>query len=105
MIDTFNLKKNSIVDRMDSLYLLKWKSTWVFMFPLSIIYWDKNLSDYVYKHTFDCGWTLLRSLMETKLKTGTTLIVDRYSYSGVAFSSAKGLGDEWCKVKILCRLF
>ncbi|XP_042991443.1 thymidylate kinase-like isoform X2 [Carya illinoinensis] len=39
----------------------------------------------------------LRSLMETKLKTGTTLIVDRYSYSGVAFSSAKGLGVEWCK--------
>ncbi|CAG7910499.1 unnamed protein product [Brassica rapa] len=38
-----------------------------------------------------------RSLMEEKLKGGTTLIVDRYSYSGVAFSSAKGLGIEWCK--------
>ncbi|XP_014492563.1 thymidylate kinase [Vigna radiata var. radiata] len=38
-----------------------------------------------------------RSLMETKLKTGKTLIVDRYSYSGVAFSSAKGLDIEWCK--------
>lgn len=38
--------------------------------------------------------------METKLKSGTTLIVDRYSYSGVAFSSAKGLDIEWCKVKI-----
>ncbi|OVA15378.1 Thymidylate kinase [Macleaya cordata] len=38
-----------------------------------------------------------RSLMESKLKSGTTLIVDRYSYSGVAFSSAKGLDIEWCK--------
>lgn len=38
-----------------------------------------------------------RSLMESKLKSGTTLIVDRYSYSGVAFSSAKGLDLEWCK--------
>ncbi|KAF7839453.1 Thymidylate kinase [Senna tora] len=38
------------------------------------------------------------SLMETKLKTGTTLIVDRYSYSGVAFSSAKGLDLEWSKM-------
>ncbi|KAL9229400.1 hypothetical protein vseg_004868 [Gypsophila vaccaria] len=38
-----------------------------------------------------------RSLMEDKLKAGTTLIVDRYSYSGVAFSSAKGLDFEWCK--------
>ncbi|WMV38862.1 hypothetical protein MTR67_032247 [Solanum verrucosum] len=37
------------------------------------------------------------SLMEEKLKSGTTLIVDRYSYSGVAFSSAKGLDIEWCK--------
>ncbi|KAG8639805.1 thymidylate kinase isoform X2 [Manihot esculenta] len=37
------------------------------------------------------------SLMETQLKSGTTLVVDRYSYSGVAFSSAKGLDFEWCK--------
>lgn len=38
--------------------------------------------------------------MESKLKSGTTLVVDRYSYSGVAFSSAKGLDIEWCKVVI-----
>lgn len=31
--------------------------------------------------------------------SGTTLIVDRYSYSGVAFSTAKGLDIQWCKVK------
>ncbi|CAL5333869.1 unnamed protein product [Camellia sinensis] len=38
------------------------------------------------------------SLMESKLRSGTTLIVDRYSFSGAAFSSAKGLDFEWCKV-------
>ncbi|CDP14317.1 unnamed protein product [Coffea canephora] len=38
-----------------------------------------------------------RSLMEDKLRCGTTLIVDRYSYSGVAFSSAKELDFLWCK--------
>eukprot|EP00268_Persea_americana_P065563 TRINITY_DN876_c0_g1_i9.p1 TRINITY_DN876_c0_g1~~TRINITY_DN876_c0_g1_i9.p1 ORF type:complete len:220 (+),score=38.79 TRINITY_DN876_c0_g1_i9:258-917(+) len=38
-----------------------------------------------------------RLLMESKLKSGTTLVVDRYSYSGVAFSAAKGLDIEWCK--------
>eukprot|EP01018_Ginkgo_biloba_P017826 Gb_28332 [translate_table: standard] len=38
-----------------------------------------------------------RSLMEAKLKAGTTLIVDRYSYSGVAFSASKGLDLSWCK--------
>uniref|UniRef100_A0A182S709 Thymidylate kinase n=1 Tax=Anopheles maculatus TaxID=74869 RepID=A0A182S709_9DIPT len=35
--------------------------------------------------------------MEKILKSGVNLIVDRYSYSGVAFSSAKGLDLEWCK--------
>lgn len=35
--------------------------------------------------------------MEKKLAAGTTLIVDRYSYSGVAFSAAKGLSLDWCK--------
>lgn len=39
--------------------------------------------------------------MEDKLKAGTTLIIDRYSYSGVAFSSAKGLDFDWCKVNVL----
>ncbi|KAI9490682.1 thymidylate kinase-like protein [Zychaea mexicana] len=32
-----------------------------------------------------------------KLKAGTTLVVDRYAFSGVAFSAAKGLDLEWCK--------
>lgn len=39
--------------------------------------------------------------MESKLLSGTTLIVDRYSYSGVAFSAAKGLDIEWCKVSLV----
>lgn len=38
-----------------------------------------------------------RKAIEAQLKAGTTLIVDRYAYSGVAFSSAKGLDLEWCK--------
>ncbi len=28
---------------------------------------------------------------------GTNIILDRYAYSGVAFTSAKGLDLEWCK--------
>jgi thymidylate kinase len=41
------------------------------------------------------------ALMERKLQEGTTLIVDRYSFSGVAFTAAKekpGLDLDWCKV-------
>ncbi len=42
---------------------------------------------------------VFRKMMEEKLRQGITLIVDRYSYSGVAFSAAKklpGLTVEWC---------
>jgi dTMP kinase len=38
----------------------------------------------------------LHSAMVKALEEGTTLIVDRYSYSGVAYSVAKGLDIEWC---------
>ena len=35
--------------------------------------------------------------MEAKLLSGCTLVCDRYCYSGVAFSAAKGMDFEWCK--------
>lgn len=36
--------------------------------------------------------------MESLLLSGTTLVVDRYAYSGVAYSAAKqGLSLSWCK--------
>ncbi|KAL3155999.1 hypothetical protein ABBQ32_012988 [Trebouxia sp. C0010 RCD-2024] len=41
-----------------------------------------------------------REAMLAALKSGTTLVVDRYSYSGVVFTSAKqmpGLDLSWCK--------
>jgi dTMP kinase len=35
--------------------------------------------------------------MQELLDAGTTIVVDRYSYSGVAFSAAKdGMDVEWC---------
>ncbi len=36
--------------------------------------------------------------MEEKLNEGISLVVDRYAYSGVAYSSAKGLSLDWCKL-------
>jgi len=41
---------------------------------------------------WECRERLLRSLHE-----GKTVILDRYAYSGVAFTSAKGIDVEWCK--------
>lgn len=58
---------------------------------------SSQLDDHTIHLLFSANRWEKRSLMETKLKSGTTLIVDRYSYSGVAFSSAKGLDIDWCK--------
>lgn len=39
-----------------------------------------------------------RSKLRTLLEAGTTVVCDRYAYSGVAFSGAKpGMDVEWCK--------
>eukprot|EP00850_Spirogloea_muscicola_P015883 SM000125S26088 [mRNA] locus=s125:236458:238042:- [translate_table: standard] len=38
-----------------------------------------------------------RRLMEALLLQGTTLVVDRYAYSGAAYSAAKGLDLHLCK--------
>lgn len=58
---------------------------------------QSNLDDHTIHLLFSANRWEKRSMMEDKLKAGTTLIVDRYSYSGVAFSSAKGLDFDWCK--------
>ncbi|CAN1127642.1 Thymidylate kinase [Linum perenne] len=58
---------------------------------------ESQLDDRTIHLLFSANRWEKRSLMESKLRSGTTLIVDRYSYSGVAFSSAKGLDLEWCK--------
>jgi dTMP kinase len=56
-------------------------------------------------HTDECIHLLFsanrwerRKEMEQMLLQGINIIVDRYSYSGVAFSCAKGLDLEWCKM-------
>ena len=35
--------------------------------------------------------------IKAKLNAGTSIVCDRYAYSGVAFSWAKGMDVEWCK--------
>ncbi|XP_020110054.1 thymidylate kinase-like isoform X1 [Ananas comosus] len=58
---------------------------------------QSNLDDRAIHLLFSANRWEKRALMENKLQSGITLIVDRYSYSGVAFSAAKGLDIEWCK--------
>lgn len=52
--------------------------------------------------SFDGLLYLCREAMVAALQSGTTLVVDRYSYSGVVFTAAKqlpGLDLNWCKVR------
>ncbi|KAL6657058.1 hypothetical protein ACP70R_004838 [Stipagrostis hirtigluma subsp. patula] len=58
---------------------------------------ESQLDDRTIHLLFSANRWEKRGLMENKLLSGTTLVVDRYSYSGVAFSAAKGLDIEWCK--------
>ncbi|KAG2209673.1 hypothetical protein INT46_004238 [Mucor plumbeus] len=56
-----------------------------------------DLDDHAIHLLFSANrWEAMKALSE-KLNNGTTLIVDRYAFSGVAFSSAKGLDLEWCR--------
>ncbi|CAM6095268.1 unnamed protein product [Calypogeia fissa] len=58
-----------------------------------------NLDDNAVHLLFSANRWEKRALMEATLQAGTTLLVDRYSYSGVAFTAAKGLDLEWCKAQ------
>lgn len=40
-------------------------------------------------------WECIKEIEEDLLK-GISVIIDRYSYSGIAFSVAKGLNNVWC---------
>lgn len=57
----------------------------------------QNLTDEGIHLLFTINRWEAKTEMEKALRAGTTLIIDRYSYSGVAYSTAKGLDMEWCK--------
>lgn len=56
----------------------------------------QELDDHAVHLLFSANrWEAVKT-MEQQLKSGTTLVLDRYSDSGVAFSAAKGLNRLWC---------
>uniref|UniRef100_A0A3B3ZCU1 Thymidylate kinase n=1 Tax=Periophthalmus magnuspinnatus TaxID=409849 RepID=A0A3B3ZCU1_9GOBI len=57
-----------------------------------------NLEDHTVHLLFSANRWELVPLMKKKLEQGITLVVDRYAFSGVAFTSAKpGFHLDWCK--------
>lgn len=59
----------------------------------------QSLSNEVIHLLFAANRWEAKDEMERLLASGTSIIVDRYSYSGVAYSTAKGLDFEWCKTQ------
>ncbi|EDW91696.1 thymidylate kinase [Drosophila yakuba] len=57
---------------------------------------SKDLKDEVIHLMFSANRWEHMNQMKQKLLEGHTLVVDRYSFSGVAYSSAKGLDFDWC---------
>ena len=59
---------------------------------------DKQLDDRVIHLLFSANRWEMRTQLEEMLSCGTSVIVDRYAYSGVAYSAAKPTLDfEWCR--------
>ncbi|EDW32237.1 GL10538 [Drosophila persimilis] len=57
---------------------------------------SNDLPDEVIHLMFSANrWEYMNKIRK-ELLAGTTLIVDRYSYSGVAYTAAKGLDFDWC---------
>ncbi|XP_017125508.1 thymidylate kinase [Drosophila elegans] len=57
---------------------------------------SKDLQDEVIHLMFSANRWEHMNQVKQQLLEGTTLVVDRYSYSGVAYSAAKGLDFDWC---------
>eukprot|EP00474_Spongospora_subterranea_P001039 CRZ01497.1 hypothetical protein [Spongospora subterranea] len=56
-----------------------------------------EMSDHAMHLLFSANrWEMSESIT-SKLSSGITLIVDRYVFSGIAFSVAKGLDMDWCR--------
>jgi len=80
--------RTSYIGKLINDYLLSTKET-------------ENVSDQTIHLLFSANrWEAAKDI-EDKLKAGTTLVCDRYAYSGVSFSSAKetpGMDLEWCRM-------
>ncbi|KAH7885720.1 thymidylate kinase-domain-containing protein [Phlebopus sp. FC_14] len=58
---------------------------------------EVELDDRTIHLLFSANRWELASTIRTHLSAGTTVIADRYAFSGIAFSARKGLPYEWCR--------
>ncbi|KAK0497470.1 thymidylate kinase-domain-containing protein [Armillaria luteobubalina] len=56
-----------------------------------------ELDDHAIHLLFSANRWELAFTIEDLLESGTTVLCDRYAFSGIAFSASKGLPYEWCR--------
>ncbi|KLO07433.1 thymidylate kinase [Schizopora paradoxa] len=58
---------------------------------------ESDIDDHAIHLLFSANRWELASNIERTLASGTSIVCDRYAFSGVAFSASKGLPFEWCR--------
>ena len=58
---------------------------------------EYKMSDEAVHLLFSANRWEMKEQIVRDLQDGITYVCDRYAYSGVAYSAAKGLDFEWCK--------
>ncbi|KAG1898652.1 thymidylate kinase-domain-containing protein [Suillus fuscotomentosus] len=58
---------------------------------------ESELDDHTIHLLFSANRWELASTITAHLAQGTTVLADRYAFSGIAFSARKGLPYEWCR--------
>ncbi|KAL4066092.1 thymidylate kinase-domain-containing protein [Scleroderma yunnanense] len=59
---------------------------------------QSELDDHAIHLLFSANRWELASSIYAHLAAGTTVVADRYAFSGIAFSARKGLSYEWCRM-------
>jgi dTMP kinase len=83
----------------ESVHLLKFpdRTTAIGRMIDSYLRSQSDLDDHAIHLLFSANRWELASTITTLLNAGTTVVADRYVFSGVAFSASKGLSYEWCR--------
>ncbi|KAL0567849.1 Thymidylate kinase [Marasmius crinis-equi] len=58
---------------------------------------QSELDDHAIHLLFSANRWELSHQIESHLESNTIVVCDRYAFSGIAFSAAKGLSYEWCR--------
>jgi len=94
-----SLLHDRLKDAGESVQLLKFpdRSTAIGQMIDSYLRSQSDLDDRAIHLLFSANRWELASTIIALLNAGTTVVADRYAFSGVTFSASKGLSYEWCR--------